>query len=644
MLGWPDENIHCIDEDLGRSASGTFRSGFNYLLEEICASNVGAIISTNASRLARNGREWHTLLEYCTIVDTLLIDPETVYDLNASNDRLLLGFKGEFSEMELRTFQERSQAALKAKAQRGELYLMIGAGYVKAANQTLVKDPNKRVQEAIALVFEKFQQLGSIRQTHKWFLEQKIKIPVTTYQNKIQRLEWKIASANTFSHILDNPVYAGAYVYGRTKSIVEIRDGRKHIRKGVKQKREDWNVFIKDHHEGYISWQAYENNQAIIAHNTNRKRPLVMGSVTGSGHALLSGLLRCQHCGQRLGTRYQGNSGRLINYLCPGRETPCINFGGASVDNAIADRLLDIASTDGLAIAQRAIENLAKNQPQVQRQRLLALEQARYEEQRARRQFDAVEPENRLVAATLESSWNEALKNVSDLRLEIDTLESQLHILSEKDRAEIRSLAHDLPYVWHHPESSPSIKRNIIRTVIKEIMVFIEGEIIQLKIHWRGGDHTQVDVRKKRQGQTHKILDEDIRHIITALARIMPDKHITNFLNRQGKRTATGLTWTPQRVCSVRKDYRIPVYKAGEREERGDMTPNEVATELDLTITKVRKLIRQDIIPAKQVCFGAPWIIKREVLQTERLQNRTLSSDAGRPLTPDSKQKTFIFK
>jgi len=199
----------------------------------------------------------------------------------------------------------------------------------------------------------------------------------------MQQLEWKIASVNSFAHRLNNPIYAGAYAYGRTKSITEIKDGRKYIRKGVKQKRTDWDVLIKDHHEGVISWQEYENNPSIIAHNTNQKRPIVMGSTTGSGNALLSGLLRCQHCGQRLTTRYQGNSGRLINYLCPGRETPCINLGGASVDNAIADRLLDIASTDGLAIAQRTLETLEKNQAQVQRQRLLALEQARYEEQRA---------------------------------------------------------------------------------------------------------------------------------------------------------------------------------------------------------------------------------------------------------------------
>lgn len=646
QLGWPESHIEVIDEDLGRSAGGTVRSGFDRLLADVSANSVGAIFSIDASsRLARNGREWHTLLEFCGIVKTLLIDPGMVYDLRLSNDRLLLGFKGEFSEMELRVFQERSQAAIKAKAQRGELYLMISAGYIKAPNHTLVKDPDQRVRKTIALVFEKFLQLGSIRQTHQWFVEQKIEIPVATYKDGNRTITWKIASVNTVAHMLNNPVYAGAYVFGRTKRIIEIKDGRKHIRKGVRQKKADWDVFIQDHHEGYISWQAYENNQEQIAQNTNQKRPIVRGSSTGSGDALLSGLLRCGHCGSKLITRYQGNSGRIIRYNCPGRETQqgkqtCINFGGGRVDQAVSNSLLEVFSADGLEVAQRAIETLCNNQSQVQRQRLLALEQARYEEQRARRQYHCVDPENRLVAATLESHWNEALKKISNLEIEIAALESQISTLSEKDRADILSLTHDLPFVWHHPESSPAIKKSIIRTVVNEIMVCVENKTIQLKIHWHGGDHTQIDVRKNNRGETNKIVDKEVKQIITALARMMPDPHIAGFLNRQSKRTATGLTWTPQRVCSFRKDYQIPVYKDGEREERDEMTIDELSMELDVSVSKVRKLIKQGIIPAEQVCFGAPWIIKRQVLQSELVEKAVLTS-VNRPLTPDSKQENL---
>ncbi|MEE8058965.1 MAG: recombinase family protein [Pseudomonadales bacterium] len=648
QLGWPPSRIHVIDEDLGHSAGGTVRVGFNKLLDDVSAYHVGAIFSLDgAARLARNGREWHTLLEFCGIVNTLLIDPGMIYDLHLSNDRLLLGFKGEFSEMELRVFQERSQAAIKSKAQRGELYLMISAGYIKGANHSLIKDPNQRVKKVIALVFEKFQQLGSVRQTHKWFVEQKIEIPVATYKDRNRSLTWKIGSGNTFAHMLNNPVYAGAYVYGRTKRIIEIRDGRKHIRKGVRQKKVDWDVFIPDHHEGYISWQTYEHNQEKIAHNTNQKKPLVRGSATGSGEALLSGLFRCGHCGLKLITRYQGHSGRIIRYQCPGRETEqgkqtCIHFGGGRVDQAVANNLLEVFSADGLEVAQRAIDTLSNNQSQVQRQRLLALEQARYEEQRARRQYHAVEPENRLVAVTLEENWNETLKKVAELENEIADLEVQADQLSEKDRAEIVSLAHDLPFVWYHTESSPTIKKAIIRTVIKEIIACVENETIQLKIHWHGGDHTQIEVRKNNRGETNKTIDKEVKKIIVVLARRMSDSHIAGFLNRQSKRTATGLTWTPQRVCSFRKDYQIPVYKPGEREQRGEITIDEVSAALNVSTNKVRKLIKQGIIPAEQVCFGAPWVIKQQVLQLEHVKKAVLT-DVNCLLPPNSKQKTFIF-
>jgi len=254
----------------------------------------------------------------------------------------------------------------------------------------------------------------------------------------------------------------------------------------------------------------------------------------------------------------------------------------------------------------------------------------------------AVEPENRLVAGTLERHWNEALKKVSGLENEIADFESQTNLLSEKDRAEILSLAHDLPFVWYPPESSSAIKKAIIRTVIKEIMVCVENATIQLKIHWHGGDHTQIDVRKNNRGETNKTIDKDVKQIIIVLARMMPDQYIAGFLNRQSKRTATGLTWTPKRVCSFRKDYQIPVYKKGEREKRNEMIIDEVSMALDISVSKVRKLVKHGIIPAEQVCIGAPWIIKRQDLQSERVKKAVLTG-VNRPLTPNSKQKNLNF-
>lgn len=648
LLGWPSSRIKVIDQDLGRSASGaTHRFGFEQLMRDVCSSSVGAIFSVDASRLARNGREWHTLLELCAVVGVLLIDRESVYDPYTSNDRLLLGLKGEFSEMELRMLRERSQAAIQEKAKRGELHLMISAGYIKSTDGTLRMDPDRRVQQTIELVFRKFRELGSIRQVYSWFVGNQVDLPIATYKNG-NRLEWKLPSVNVLGNLLKNPIYAGAYAYGKTKRMVEIKAGRKHIKKGILLPQSEWMVLIHDHHEAYISWDVYQNNMATIAQNTNRKRPVVTGSV-GRGEALLSGLLRCGHCGSKLMTRYQGSTGKTRVYVCRGKEKQnkaCISFGGTRVDEALSNSILEVLSPLGLKAALQASERISEGQSQVHRQRLLALEQARYEASRAKRQYDSVDPDNRLVAAELESDWNNALSKVLQLENEIALLEQHNKTISEQDRQEIMSLAEDLPFVWNHADSNPEIKKKIIRLVIREIVVYVERissdqSIVKLKVHWQGGDHTEIELAKNRRGETNNITRSETTEIISALARIMPDKHIVGCLNRLGKRTASGLTWTPVRVCSFRKDHHIPVFKEGEREQRGELTPEEVSCELGVSVSKVRKLIKRGILPAKQVCTGAPLLIQKETLTLDQVQRAAKSNLANRPLTPDSKQNTL---
>ena len=651
-LGWPSSQINVIDQDLGHSAAGaTYRLGFEQLMQEVCASNVGAIFSVDASRLARNGREWHTLLEICGVVGVLLIDRESVYDPGVSNDRLLLGLKGEFSELELRMLSERSQAAIREKARRGELHLMISAGYLKGADGTLRMDPNRRVQQAIELVFSQFRELGSIRQVHRWFMDHQVDLPIATYKNE-QRLEWKLPSVNVLGNLLKNPIYAGAYAYGKTKRKIEIRAGRKHIKKGVPLPQSQWAVLIHDHHEAYISWDEYQKNQATIAQNANRQRPMVTGSV-GRGEALLSGLLRCGHCGSKLMTRYQGSTGKARVYVCRGKEKrqtkTCISFGGTRVDEALSHSILDVLSPLGLKAALQAAQRLCGSQSEVRQQRLLALEQARYEASRAKRQYDSVDPENRLVAAELEREWNSALSKACELENEIALLEQENKIVSEKERQSILSLSDDLPFVWNHPESNPEVKKKIIRLVIKEIVAYIESaacdqQIIKLKVHWQGGDHTEIELVKNRRGETNSTTNPETKAIIAALARIMPDKHIVGCLNRLGTRTASGLTWTPARVCSFRKDHRIPVFKEGERQQRNELTPEEVSCELGISVSKVRKLIKRGILPAKQVCSGAPWLIQKEDLTLEQVQHAAQSTLNSCPLTPNSKQNTFDFE
>ncbi len=258
------------------------------------------------------------------------------------------------------------------------------------------------------------------------------------------------------------------------------------------------------------------------------------------------------------------------------------------------------------------------------------------------------DPENRLVAAELERDWNEALSKIFQLENEITLLEQQNKKVSEQDHQDILSLADDLPFVWNHPDSNPAIKKKIIRLLIKEVVVYVEQvspdqSIIKLKAHWQGGDHTEIELPKNRRGETNNTTRSETKSIISALARIMPDKHIVGCLNRLGKRTASGLTWTPARVCSFRKDHRIPVFKEGEREQRGELTPEEVSCELGVSVSKVRKLIKRGILPAKQVCTGAPWLVQKNALALDQVQQAAKSTLASRPLTLDSKQNTFDF-
>ena len=297
VLGW--ENVIVIDDDLGRSGGGTARPGFERLLAAICTGAAGAVLAIEASRLARNGRDWHTLLEFCTLVNSLIIDEDGVYDPKLINDRLLLGMKGTFSELELSILRQRSQEALRLKAARGDLHTSVAIGYVRGADDQLEIDPDKRVREALHLAFRKFAEFGSVRQVSMWLCDEGLKMPIVVYGPAGRMVEWQLPRYNTIHRLLTNPIYAGAYVYGRTGSKVRVEAGRKLITRSVRRPQQEWEVLIRDHHEAYISWEDYENNQRTINGNANMKGGLVPGSVRNGG-GLLVGLLRCGHsCGSK---------------------------------------------------------------------------------------------------------------------------------------------------------------------------------------------------------------------------------------------------------------------------------------------------------------------------------------------------------
>jgi excisionase family DNA binding protein len=640
QLGWSD--VEVIDDDLGRSGAGARRPGFEKLLAAICEGRVGAVLSLEASRLARNGRDWHTLLEFCGLVGTLIIDEDGVYDPASPNDRLLLGMKGTMSEMELSVFRQRSIEAMKQKARRGELFLTVAVGYVKVGGDRIEKDADRRVREAMALVFRKFTELQTIRQVVVWYRQEKILLPALGNGAAADRITWRLPVYSTVHHMLTNPVYAGAYAFGRRTTRVTIENGRKRVVRSMQRDWRSWDVLIRDHHKGYITWAEFERNQQLIADNANGKRFMSRGAVR-SGEALLSGLLRCARCGKKLRVRY----GQTFRYECVGAfnqmaAARCITFGGMRVDRVLAKEVLDKLQPLGVEAALAAIEARSQQRSEKKGQRELALQQARYEAARAQRQYDAADPENRLVTGELEQRWNERLVAVRDLELEIDRLNAdKAPALTEADRERLMALGQDLVQAWESPGATPETRKKIVRTVISEIIVDVVGDTLDLIVHWEGGDHTRLAVKRNRAGQTRWTTDTGVVDLVRALARQMPDETIAAVLNRSGKTTGHGNSWTRGRICSLRRQYDIAIYREGERAERGEATLDEAAAFLALSKSTIRRLIAEGALPAHQHCKGAPWIIRQTDLERDEIRRQADLRRSRRP-PPDQRQRNLL--
>jgi DNA invertase Pin-like site-specific DNA recombinase len=642
QLGWTD--VQVIDDDLGRSGGGIVRPGFEKLLAAICARRVGAVLSIEASRLARNGRDWHTLLEFCGLVETVIIDEDGVYDPRMPNDRLLLGMKGTMSEMETSVFRQRSMEAMKQKARRGELFLTLAVGYEKTDDGRIEKTPDRGVRDAIQLVFSKFVELQTVRQVLVWMRQEQILLPAIV-QRAGQRLpEWKLPVYHTLHHMLTNPVYAGAYAFGRRRARVTIEAGRKRVIRSLRRNWDDWDVLIKNHHDGYIGWDEFERNQRLIADNANGKSYLGRGSVR-RGDALLPGLLRCARCGRRLQVSYGGSGSlRSLRYACRGAfsdraESNCISFGGMRVDRAVAQEVIERVQPLGVEAALAAVKCFAQEQSEKRHQLENALEQARFEAARAHRQYDAVDPENRLVACDLERRWNERLLALRALEDQLAQLtKTPTPCLREEDRERLLTLGRDLSQAWDSPGVTVETRKKIVRLLISEIVVDVIGDTMRLIIRWPGGDHTRLDVKKNKVGQTRWVTDTSVIELVQALARHMADTSIATVLNRAGKSTGRGNGWTRSRVCSLRNQQGIAPYIAGERQERGEATLIEAAERLAISPSTILRMISTGLVPATQLCKGAPWVLQQADLLREDIKREANRRRLRRPASHDSHQ------
>jgi DNA invertase Pin-like site-specific DNA recombinase len=642
QLGWTA--VEVIDDDLGRSGGGIARPGFERLLAAICEARVGAVLAIEASRLARNGRDWHTLIEFCGLVGTIIVDEDGIYDPRHPNDRLLLGMKGTMSELELSLFRQRSQEALKQKARRGALVLGVAAGYVRVGRDRIEKNPDRRVRNALQLVFAKFAEFQSARQVHLWLRDEGIELPVKSRDGEARGVVWRLPAYNIVHNILTNPIYAGAYAFGRTTSKVSVEQGRKRVRRGVHRPMAEWDVLIKDHHAAYITWEEFERNQRVIANNATGKGSATVKGAVRRGELLLPGLLRCGHCGRKLHVSYSGKLGR---YSCYGARTNhgtarCITISGLSIDAAVGAEVLRILEPLGIDAAVRAIGAQTSKTSAAQRQFELSLQQARYEAAHARRQYDAVDPTNRLVAGELERRWNEALQAVHRIEGEIAAIvAAKPPPLGERERQQLMQLGADLELAWSHPGATAATRKRILRTALNEIVVRKEGAVINMVLHWQGGDHTalQVKLRLNAAGRPRWVQPEDTIALVRELARLMPDRQIARLLNRSGKPTGHGNGWTEQRVRGFRKHHHIEVYRDGEWAERGEITLDAAARIIGVAKMTALRMIRIGDLKGRQACKGAPWVIRAEDVAAFGVRERSTG-----PVTPNPAQQTLDFQ
>ena len=606
QLGW--SSVEVIDDDLGRSGGGINRPGFERLLAAICEGRVGAVLAIEASRLARNGRDWHTLIEFCGLVGTVIVDEDGIDDPRHPNDRLLLGMKGTMSELELSLFRQRSQEALKQKARRGALFLRVAAGYVKAGRERIEKDPDRRIQDALRLVFSKFAEFQSVRQVHVWLRDEGISLPAKSQKAAQERaIVWKLPLYNSVHNILTNPVYAGAYAFGRTMSKVSVENGRKRVRRGLRRSQTEWDVLLKDQHEGYITWSEFERNQRAIADNATGKGSASARGAVRRGELLMPGLLRCGHCGRKLYVGYGGKAGR---YYCQGARVNhgvgrCISFGGLRADHAVGAEVLRVLKPLGVDAALRALQAQRSEASAAQRQLELALQQAHFEASHARRQYDAVDPANRLVAGELERRWNEALQGVRRIEGEIAVLVARKPaLLSEQERQHLMLLGADLELAWSHPAATAATRKRILRAAVHEIVVRIEDGFIEMILHWQGGDHTALKLKMNGVGKHRWTIPEDTLSLIRGLARQMPDRQIARLLNRAGKPTGRGNGWTEPRVRSFRCHHGIAVYRDGEWAERGELTLEAAAQIIGVTAMSALRMIQRGDIKGTTAMQG----------------------------------------
>lgn len=636
-LGWRKERILVIDDDQGQSGkSAEQRTGFQRLLEEVNMGHVGLVLALEMSRLARSNKDWHNLLERCTVFSTLLADQDGVYDPRNSNDRLVLGMKGTMSEFELVTMRNRLQGSLRNKAERCELFNGVPLGYLKLPSGEVVLDPDEQVRAVVTLIFEKFAELGSLRQVYRYLIGNDIRIGMRGRTGPCHgQVEWHRATMSTVLDLLHHPIYAGAYARGRRAIDPQRISARTGAGILVWLPMEQWQVLKRDRLPAYITWEQYLANLQRLKENRFSKD--TRGSAR-RGAALLSGLAVCGTCGRRLRTAYHHSN--IAHYYCTRSavaviEPSCPSVKAVAVDDVVAEAVLRALAPAGLEASMQAIADIQKERARLDRHWQQQLERARYEAERAECQFHAVEPENRLVARTLEQRWEEALRRHQQVQEDYDRfLQNQPRELTDQDRAKILALANDLPALWQAPQTTAADRKEIVRCLVERVVVDVRrgSEVVGVTICWRGGSTSAHQAVRPVKGFAHlKGLEQLLEHIAELRQQGLSSAQIAAKLNEEGYRT-------PRRRRLFTTDIVRQLLSrrglTGERSDAKQLGPHEwwlldLAGELDMSRDKLREWILRGWLHARRTPVARMWIVWADRDELKRLRKLVARSSQG---------------
>jgi DNA invertase Pin-like site-specific DNA recombinase len=639
--GWPRDRIRVIDDDLGRSGtSAEGRDGFQFLLSEIALGRAGLVMSLDASRLARNNSDWHRLIELCALFGTLIADGERIYDPHIYADRMLLGLSGMMSEAELHSLKVRLQDGARNKAKRGELRLALPVGLTRLPHDEVVKNLDEEVQARMYLLFRKFKELTTAGGVVRYFRREELLLPRRPVRGPAPHdTVWRPATLSAVLDALKNPAYAGAYAFGQTvRDPTRRKAGRPHS--GIVRLPVDkWDVLLHNVYPAYITWEEFLANQAQLAANQYRSQKEKPGAPR-QGQALLQGIVKCGRCGRRMHVRYAGNEGQHPVYVCRYAEIECggprcQELRGHDLDVEVERLVLEALAPDRIAIALAALEELEQEDASLRRQRQLRLERVRYEAERAQRQYSAVEPENRLVARTLERRWEEKLREVEKVEQEYETWLRQSRLeLTDEDRRNILALGEDLPQVWSAPSTTPADRKQILRLVIKEVIVDrtrARGKA-WFQINWQTGATSEHwFIRPVISYDEYADLEALEQRVRALHAEGKRDGEIAEVLNAEGFRTARRCSFTSASISHLRPRWGLATVHTNDPNpvqwEDGTYSLRGAAAVLGVSRGTIYNWLRSGRLQGRKVNRRIDWKITLTQEQIAALQKKPKSDN-----------------